>query len=159
MGGSESASLVNGTSSTSRQLKYIESANIFSENPFGIGFGNYARYAPSADHQADYPHNFFVEMCVEEGAITAFVCIVFIAFLFSRIIRSGRQVRDPLYLFLMLITIYTFMNGLVSGDLGDLRFFLTYSLLLLTVFQINRSAATQNSLNTSQQFSGLTPTY
>lgn len=140
MGGDESSSLVSGSSSQSRQMKYIESATIFSENPFGIGLGNYARYAPSADHVTDYPHNFVVEMFVEEGIVAGFLGLCFILLLFGRIFRSGKMVKDKTYLFLMLITLYTFMNSLVSGDLGDLRFFLTYSLLLITVYQIHRSA-------------------
>lgn len=141
MGGSESASLTSGSSSESRQMKYIESASIFSENLFGIGFGNYARYAPSADHVTDYPHNFIVEMFVEEGIVAGIFCLLFIFILFHRIFKSKKMVRDPIYLFLMLITTYTFMNSLVSGDLGDLRFFLIYSLLLFTVYQLRKRAA------------------
>lgn len=141
MGGSESASLTSGSSSESRQAKYRESLNIFSENLLGIGFGNYARYAPSADHVTDYPHNFIVEMFVEEGIVAGGLCIVFIIVLFNRIFKSKKMVRDPIYLFLMLITTYTFMNSLVSGDLGDLRFFLLYSLLLFTVYHLRKRAA------------------
>ncbi|PZF74033.1 O-antigen ligase family protein [Taibaiella soli] len=145
MGGSDAASLTSGSSSESRQMKYVESQKIFSENILGIGFGNYARYAPSADHGADYPHNFIVEMFVEEGLVTGVLCIVFILVLFGRILRTRKMVRDPIYLFLMLITMYTFMNSLVSGDLGDLRFFLLYSLLLFTVGQLLKRAGRNTS--------------
>jgi O-antigen ligase len=125
---------------------------MFSEHPFfGVGIQGFRFLSPNP-LTYNYPHNLILELGSELGLVAAISFLTIAACAFREI---WRQLRDPnqrgispvLTVFLLLI--FVFLDGMVSGDINDLRFMwfvfgLPYVLRTLhaqrTVIVLNRAA-------------------
>lgn len=98
---------------------------MFSEHPFlGVGIQGFRFLSPNP-LTYNYPHNLILELGSELGLIATVSFLALVACAFREI---WRQLRDPnrpnnspvLTVFLLLI--FVFLDGMVSGDINDLRF-------------------------------------
>ncbi len=107
----------NGSSVGDRLSRYTTSIELFGERPiFGYGIGAWPIHALSSDEHA-YPHNIFLEIAVEYGAVGL---LLFIAFL---VVTAYIYLKNPsaeALLWLGLV-ILAFVAAQTSGDLSDNR--------------------------------------
>jgi len=98
---------------------------IFAEHPIlGVGAQGF-RYLSPNPLTYNYPHNLILELGSEMGIVAA---VSFLAIAFCAFRENIRQLRDPvlrrnpLTVTVLLLLIYVFLDGMVSGDINDLRF-------------------------------------
>lgn len=115
---------------SSRIPLYLEGFKVFSENPLGVGVGNFGLY--SIYSQGVNPHNIFIEAFVELGIFGCgfFLFIIFNSFYLivrfikkSKILSLDRELHFLLFT-LVSISIFILLNLNKSYSLTDFRFIL-----------------------------------
>lgn len=91
----------------SRLEQYILAANLLSEFPYGIGVGQWGEFSIH-----EYPHNYFVEILVEQGWILGVISLLSLL-IFSMKIQSS-SLKYLLFLFLM----FSMFSGSVLDNRG-----------------------------------------
>lgn len=103
-----------GTSERARLSLYDLSLEIIAQNPQGVGWGGFADY-----HNIHiYSHNLLLEVAVEAGLGVAILFAIWIVRMI-RLARANASGRAGQTLFAL--TIFFFINAMVSGDINDNR--------------------------------------
>ncbi len=89
-----------------RLEQYLLAINLLSDYPLGIGIGQWALFS-----EYEYPHNYLVEILIEQGLVLGMGSLLMIAFFFTKI-----RDRNLVYLLLML-----FLFSMFSGSVVDNR--------------------------------------
>ncbi|CAM3787165.1 O-antigen ligase family protein [Flavobacterium branchiophilum] len=114
---------------TGREEIYAAAKAYIAENPTNIGFGNYV----SVVGGADYPHNIFLEIMLEEGYVAVLVLICIVGFIFIEVFKLIISPQSPgkLELFAILATLYFLGLAQFSVDIArNQTFFYTFALFL-----------------------------
>lgn len=114
------------TSTVGRLDRWRLAYNVFLENPFGVGLGNYVPYSKFIESNSfilsEYPHNLFLELASELG-ILGIVIVIYLLF------RSYKYITNPNVVFYKKqIMFFTLLNCMISGDLMDSRLLLMFLL-------------------------------
>ena len=109
------------TSSLGRLDRWRLAIEVFLQNPFGVGFGNYVPISKTIESNdffmSEYPHNLFLELISELGILgLLLVCIIIF-----KLIKNIKEKNLPLFQKQLLV--FIFLNTMVSGDVMDARFF------------------------------------
>ena len=120
-----------GGSSQSTQTRFElvdRSLGLMFKHPFGVGVGNWQikanEYNPNFLIPHKYPHNVLLELINEFGIISAFLFLLFIiyAFYFSYVnMKKYLNDKSSLYALLFYMSIFLFLNVMLSGSLNDSR--------------------------------------
>lgn len=90
----------------SRLDQYLLAVNLLSDHPLGIGLGQWALVS-----DLDYPHNYFVEILVEQGLIFGIGSLLTVLFFFTKITDKNFK-----YIVMMF-----FLFSMFSGSILDNR--------------------------------------
>jgi hypothetical protein len=91
----------------SRLEQYVVALNLLEEYPMGIGVGHWIFFS-----EHDYPHNFLVELLVEQGLVVGLASLLLVLFFFTKI--HDRNLR---YLALMFL-LFSMFSGSVIDNRG-----------------------------------------
>ncbi|MEM4782542.1 MAG: O-antigen ligase family protein [Halalkalicoccus sp.] len=106
----------------------------------GHGLGS---WGPLTDQTAHWPHNLVLELLVELGAIGLLLFLAPVAVGLVLTVGGYLQSRDPEYVAVAALFVYTFLNAQVTGDFNDNRFlFATIGLLCYRATEHRFSATT-----------------
>jgi len=106
----------------SRLEQYILAASLLSDFPYGIGVGQWGRFSIH-----EYPHNFFVEIIVEQGWLLGGLSLIMIIFSYLRI-------RDEnLKCLLLMFLLFSMFSGSVLDNRG------VYMVALLGLLYLSES--------------------
>jgi hypothetical protein len=89
---------------------YWDSFKIISENPNGIGLGNFKNYS-----YTEYPHNILLETFVELGWLVGSIFVILLIFSFIGLKYMSKQSLYHQMIFGLFIM--SFLNSMVTGDL------------------------------------------
>ena len=98
---------------------------MFSEHPFfGVGIQGFRFHSPNP-LTYNYPHNLVLELGSELGLVAAASFLALVACAFREIWKQlrdlNRSASSPVVTVFLLL-IFAFLDGMVSGDINDLRF-------------------------------------
>ena len=114
------------TSTLGRIDRWRLAIEVFLQNPFGVGFGNYVPISKTIESNdfimAEYPHNLFLELVSELGILGLLLVFIII----FKLIKNIKEENQPLFQKQLLI--FIFLNTMVSGDIMDARFFFLFLL-------------------------------
>ena len=105
----------------SRLEQYILAGSLLSEFPYGIGVGKWGAFSVH-----EYPHNYFVEVLVEQGWLLGGASLIMVAFSYGRVRDDNLK-----YLFLMFL-LFSMFSGSVLDNRG------VYMITLLGLLYGNR---------------------
>jgi O-antigen ligase len=95
------------------------------EHPLlGVGIQGFRYHSPNPVTY-NFPHNIFLELGSEMGALAAIVFLGILIYSFREIARQltdPATQREPLVHTVFLLMIFVFLDAMVSGDINDLRF-------------------------------------
>ena len=121
-----SLELIESSSVVGRIERWRLAIEVFFNNPFGVGLGNYVPVSkliePNDFFLAEYPHNLFLELMSELGFIGLVLSLIIITIIIKNINNNS------LPIFQKQIIIFTMLNCMVSGDIMDARFLLLFIL-------------------------------
>lgn len=121
-----SLELLETTSATGRIDRWRLAIEVFFNNPFGVGLGNYVPVSKLIESNdfflAEYPHNLFLELISELGFLGVFLSLTIISFIIKNINNNSLPVYQKQ------IIIFTMLNTMVSGDIMDARFLFLFIL-------------------------------
>ncbi|MCA9217239.1 MAG: O-antigen ligase family protein [Planctomycetales bacterium] len=136
---------LNTQTGVARYRTWKASLSLFGDNPiFGCGVGGYARYfPPKRGSIRSYPHNIFVEIALEMGAVGLFAfCIVCSPLcrmtLRLKVAHTGSTVNALVFF----LATYFLMNAQSSGDVNDNRVMFSFLALAAVTLHISRSVPT-----------------
>ena len=122
-------------SDSGRYDLYQLAFRIFLEHPNGVGWGNFAQYAPgfpTVDGYILYPHNLFLELAVEGGLAAVVGGFALVGVTVLRLIRVGLQTDNPWPLIVLAFLLYAIVNAQVSSDIvGNRMLWLALGLALV----------------------------
>jgi len=122
-------------SDSGRYNLYELAFRIFLEHPNGVGWGNFAQFAPGyspVDGYILYPHNLFLELAVEGGLAAVVGGLALIGIAILRLIRIGLRSDNPWPLIVLAFLLYAVVNAQVSSDIvGNRMLWLALGLALL----------------------------
>lgn len=114
--------------------------DIVREHPFGVGIGSWANHS-LIQSVYQYPHNLFLEVAAEFGAILGVLLVAFVIAVLAKLIRRSRSSTTMLLLSAWLTAEIVHVS--VSGDLNARTFFFVLGLSFLTLL---RRDARENQL-------------
>lgn len=121
-----SLELLETTSGAGRINRWRLAIEVFLNNPFGVGLGNYVPVSKLIEPNdlliSEYPHNLFLELMSELGFLGVFLSLIIII----NIIKNINNISLPIYQ--KQIIIFTMLNTMVSGDIMDARFLFLFIL-------------------------------
>lgn len=91
----------------SRLEQYILASSLLSEFPYGVGVGKWGAFSVH-----EYPHNYFVEVLVEQGWLLGGASLIMVAFSYGRFRDDNLK-----YLFLMFL-LFSMFSGSVLDNRG-----------------------------------------
>ena len=99
--------------------------SLMGEHPLlGVGIQGFRYHSPNPVTY-NFPHNIFLELGSEMGALAAVIFLVILIYSFREIAKqltNPATKRDPLVHTVFLLMIFVFLDSMVSGDINDLRF-------------------------------------
>jgi O-antigen ligase len=99
--------------------------SLMGEHPLlGVGIQGYRYHTPNPVTY-NFPHNVFLELGSEMGALAALIFLGILIFSFREIAKqltNPKTKYDPLVHTVFLLMIFVFLDSMVSGDINDLRF-------------------------------------
>lgn len=115
-------SSMGGRSAATRAYWWKGAPALWAERPVaGHGVGSWPVLMSFADARA-YPHDIFLEILVEEGAVGLLLFVGMLAAALAAL-RPWRTISaDPWRLLLLMLFVNALVNAMVSGDLSDNRF-------------------------------------
>lgn len=126
-------------STSTRKNLVLGSLVVFQSYPLGVGAGNWQIMAneirPHHLMPLEYPHNLFLEVACEYGIHCLFILLtllLYVFFLSYTKMKNHRQNKLSLYPLLFYLSIFLFINSMVSGMLNDARLlFIVMSFVLI----------------------------
>jgi O-antigen ligase len=125
------------TSSQARLMVMQVAWELFTTSPlFGRGTGSVSAFG--AGRELSYPHNVLLELAAETGLVGLGLYLALVGLVLWRLIsRVNRRAKHgPLWLALIAMLVYTFLNAMVSGDLSDNRDFWLFAGIAIAATQI-----------------------
>jgi O-antigen ligase len=99
--------------------------SLMGEHPLlGVGIQGYRYHTPNPVTY-NFPHNIFLELGSEMGALAALIFLGILIYSFREIAKqltNPATKHDPLVHTVFLLMIFVFLDSMVSGDINDLRF-------------------------------------
>jgi O-antigen ligase len=99
--------------------------SLMGEHPLlGVGIQGFRYHSPNPVTY-NFPHNIFLELGSEMGALAALVFLGILIYSFREIARQlthPATKHEPLVHTVFLLMIFVFLDSMVSGDINDLRF-------------------------------------
>jgi len=99
--------------------------SLMGEHPLlGVGIQGFRYHSPNPVTY-NFPHNIFLELGSEMGALAAVIFLVILIYSFREIAKQltdPATKHDPLVHTVFLLMIFVFLDSMVSGDINDLRF-------------------------------------
>lgn len=99
--------------------------SLMGEHPLlGVGIQGYRYHTPNPVTY-NFPHNIFLELGSEMGALAAVIFLGILIYSFREIAKQLTNPvtkHDPLVHTVFLLMIFVFLDSMVSGDINDLRF-------------------------------------
>jgi O-antigen ligase len=109
-------------------------------NWVGYGTGSWPILNGLGDVQA-YPHNLFVEVLVEQGAVGLVVLLAFLGSVLFTAVRALRRVDDMAIAAMITVALSSFLYAVLvaqtSGDLYDNRYIWFYAGLVVTTSRLS----------------------
>lgn len=110
------------TSNSMRLYIWDAAADHIVHHPFGIGWGEMGGLADFQSYTALsdrlYAHNLFLEIFLEAGWLTGLVVLAVVIF---GVVRMTRLAATPLTVTFLSLLVFSIVNAMVSGDVGDNR--------------------------------------
>jgi O-antigen ligase len=98
--------------------------SLIGEHPLlGVGIQGFRYHSPNPVTY-NFPHNIFLELGSEMGALAALVFLGILIYAFREIVRQltdPATKHEPLVHTVFLLMIFVFLDSMVSGDINDLR--------------------------------------
>ncbi|MCK4394313.1 O-antigen ligase family protein [Candidatus Bipolaricaulota bacterium] len=118
-----------GTSVNARLNAYDKAINAIGAAPLlGQGIGGFSKYALGTDVRL-YPHNIFLEIGSELGAVGLGLFLTLITPCFIDLVKMRKRSNSRSYFLittLLALFIFTLINASVSGDINDNRLFFVW---------------------------------
>jgi O-antigen ligase len=99
--------------------------SLMGEHPLlGVGIQGFRYHSPNPVTY-NFPHNIFLELGSEMGALAALVFLGILIYSFREIAKqltNPATKHEPLVHTVFLLMIFVFLDSMVSGDINDLRF-------------------------------------
>lgn len=103
-----------------RSEMWGRSVDLFTREPWGVGFGNWGQHAPAPSHH-DYPHNLFLEVFTETGWLPGLVVAGAVVVVLVRLVRRSRA--DSIVSLVLGMLVAETVSVSVSGDVNARTFF------------------------------------
>lgn len=141
--------LIASSSFLSRFDRVTNTAVLITNNPMGVGLGNWAQefnwYTNTYLDLDDYPHNIFIEIIVETGLLGLLLFMSIIVYPLYKYFKYSTKFKDNNnYVLLPILIVFSLVNASFSGDLSDARLLFILSTILFTLTTFHTS---NNELN------------
>lgn len=140
------------TGTTGRDQLFSQSLDSISQNPLGVGWGNFYLAVPSADRVDEYKvyaHNLFLEVAVEGGWFAFIILSIFIVVTSHRLYMTAVK-GNPQALITMALLVFSIVNASVSSDIVGNRFlWFTLGLALVSTAHWSDRHIAANSITPS----------
>jgi len=114
-----------GASAESRIQHYANAIDYWMESPVvGHGIGSWPVLNSGIDARG-YPHNIILEILVELGLLGLFLFLITIVYAISLLRPFNSIGHQPIKVLLIMITLFTLINSMISGDITDNRLLFT----------------------------------
>lgn len=129
-------SRITDTTDSGRGVLYSHAVRIALEHPWGIGWGNFSRYAGNTLSNAGqsndlYAHNVILEFWIEAGAIGGVLFVIFALIVLIKALRIART--SPSGLTLSALAVSLFVGALLSSNIiGDRMMWVSSAAILGT---------------------------
>ncbi|MDR7347997.1 O-antigen ligase family protein [Enteractinococcus fodinae] len=120
---------------TARKRMWEQSLPVISDHPLGVGYGNWALYTDG--FKGFYPHNLFLEVFIEQGAIVGTFFILLVLAILVRCLKTSRHSTIALGVSAWLVAEIVHVS--VSGDLKAPIFFFSLALAFLVAARTKTS--------------------
>lgn len=130
------------TSAQARLMVMEVAWRLFTTYPVtGRGTGSVSAFG--AGQEQEYPHNILLELAAENGLIGVGLYLTVVGTVLWRLFANlSRQTdRQSLYMTLLAMLLYTFLNAMVSGDLSDNRDMWLFAGVAIAATRIERETA------------------
>lgn len=97
---------------------------------FGVGGGNFKDYyslIKSINFEAEHPHNFYLNILIENGLIMFIYLMLFILFIFVYILKNNFLYKKEVSFYMVNLLVYGFFESIIT----DTRILLTIVITLL----------------------------
>lgn len=127
--------LAQGGGGEARLQLYASALQVWSNHPlFGVGWGGWPVAAGLGDHRM-YPHNIFLEMLAEVGAVGLGLFGLFAAYVFLRYWRRHSVRLSGIALLVLMLLVNTVLNAMSTGDIPQNR--IVFGIMGLLLFQFD----------------------